>query len=132
MAQNGGTVLFQADDWRPVFPKDSPSQWIAFVATRTVIRRLSGASLGAEEEEWLADWMCRYSPPAPDDTASYVYLGLAPRYSEMVPDGVVSERGVAGVGSGAGFGAPPGAHESSVGRIIEASVSQLREPRVDQ
>lgn len=125
-ARNGGTGMSQVTEWKPVFPEPQPAHWLALVNTSDHVRVVSDVTLSGIERDWLAGWLSHYGVAEPDVPATYVYLGLSADWMESSPDGRTSPFGVTGVGSGEGFGEPPGSVSSTTGDIIEQSIEALR------
>lgn len=121
---------FPTGKWRPVFPDPGPAHWIAFVAINDGLLLLSDAELDSRGRAWLSRWLSAHLPREPDVEASYVYLGLGSEWSKFSPDGLVSSSGVTGIGSGVGFGEPPGASPSRVSAIVRQAIVELLEGTV--
>lgn len=118
--------MSQVAKWEPVFPEPQPAHWVALVNTTTGVHVVADVTLQHEEREWLACWLSNYGVADPGLSASYLYLGLAVAWSGGSPDGRTWPLGVTGIGSGEGFGEPPGAVSSVIGDIVAQSVEVLR------
>jgi hypothetical protein len=118
-------TMSPAGDWTPVFPGSRPARWVALVWTSNGLRVLSEGVVTPAERAWLAGWLSAFRPSRPELAASYVYLGLAERWTTTAPDGVTRPGGVIGAGSGEGFGAPPNAIANNIQAIIDAAIDLL-------
>ena len=113
--------------WHPVFPAAQPAAWIAFVA-----KSLEGIAIRTSrpitnrERIWLAQWLERHSAREPLAEASYVTLALGESFVTTPPNGMTSDQGVQGVGSGQGYREPTGAVLSTVQTILLSSPAALR------
>ena len=116
-----------AGSWKPAFPDPSPAHWVALISRPGRCEVVADHPLSRDESGQLARWLSRHAPREPDAQASYVYLGLAPGWLPLAPDGQTSAGGVTGVGSGIGFGEPDGADASTVARICDLAIKVLEQ-----